>query len=239
MPGSRSTHPGPPLPALTARGTSWPAGAVPYRAGDGQCRDQDKIRPSAYPEFADCRRRRALSEAGTHPPAGIPLPAGATSGQSGGQDAPGHFGELIRDLRSALGWSQGRLASELCRAARYQTVTRECVSRWEHGKRLPGPFWMPHLAGVLQAPLQELARAKMRRRDLLRASAAVIAAAGAALPCAGIPVSAPATCPPSPPGYRPPRDRPPPSCSTLRTPGPAGAPHTCSAGKAPPRPAAC
>ncbi len=84
--------------------------------------------------------------------------------------------------------SDGRkagLASELCRAARYQTVTRECVSRWEHGKRLPGPFWMSYLAEVLQVPLQELERAKMRRRDLLRASAAVIAAAGAAPAIAG------------------------------------------------------
>ena len=55
---------------------------------------------------------------------------------------------------------RARLASELCRAARYQTVTRECVSRWEHGKRLPGPFWLPYLAEVLQVPLQELERAR-------------------------------------------------------------------------------
>ena len=121
-----------------------------------------------------------MDEANTHPP-GVPWTGSqAASGQSGGQEDPGHLGALIRDLRSALGWSQGRLAAELCRAAQYQTVTRECVSRWENGKRLPGPFWLPHLAGALQVPLQELERAKMRRRDMLRASAAVIAAAGMA-----------------------------------------------------------
>jgi transcriptional regulator with XRE-family HTH domain len=101
-------------------------------------------------------------------------------GHPGGQDAPEHLGALIRDLRLALGWSQGRLAGELRRIAAYEAVTRECVSRWENGKRLPGPFWLPHLADALQVPLRELERARMRRRDMLRLSGTVIAAAGAA-----------------------------------------------------------
>ncbi len=100
------------------------------------------------------------------------------SGHYGGQDDPERLGVLIRDLRLALGWSQGRLAAELCRIAAYQTVTRECVSRWEHGKRMPGPFWLPVLAEALQVPVWELERAKMRRRDLLKISGVVAAAAG-------------------------------------------------------------
>jgi transcriptional regulator with XRE-family HTH domain len=121
-----------------------------------------------------------LDEANTLPPAHSRGEGPATSGRSGGQDGPPYLGDLIRDLRSSLGWSQGRLAAELCRIASYQAVTRECVSRWEHGRRLPGPFWLPYLAEALQVPLRELERARMRRRDMLRASAAVIAAAGMA-----------------------------------------------------------
>src|SRR5213594_585603 len=68
-------------------------------------------------------------------------------------------GALIRELRLTLGWSQGRLASALCEASQHATVTREDVSRWEHGKRKPGPFWMRHLATVLQVPLHTLERA--------------------------------------------------------------------------------
>jgi transcriptional regulator with XRE-family HTH domain len=105
---------------------------------------------------------------------------GLLGGHGGGQDDPERVGALIRDLRLALGWSQGRLADELCRAAAYQTVTRECVSRWENGRRMPGPFWMPHLAEALQVPVSELERAKMRRREMLRISGVVAVAAGVA-----------------------------------------------------------
>ncbi len=121
-----------------------------------------------------------MDEANTRPAAGTVDGGQAASGHHGGQDDPGHLGALIRDLRLALGWSQGRLAAELCTIASHQAVTRECVSRWEHGKRVPGPFWLPYLAEALQVPLRELERARMRRRDMLRASAAVIAAAGMA-----------------------------------------------------------
>ena len=85
-------------------------------------------------------------------------------------------GALIRELRSTLGWSQGRLASALCEASQHATVTREDVSRWEHGKRRPGPFWMRHLATVLEVPLQTLERADVHRRDFVKSVAATLIA---------------------------------------------------------------
>ena len=85
-------------------------------------------------------------------------------------------GALIRELRLASGWSQGRLASVLCEVAQHATVTREDVSRWEHGKRRPGPFWMRHLATVLQVPLQTLERADVRRRDFIKNLTATLVA---------------------------------------------------------------
>lgn len=77
------------------------------------------------------------------------------------------LGEMIRELREALGWSQARLADELCKAGNRATVNREMVSRWEHGKRKPGPFWLRHLASVLQVPLEVLERASVDRRAFL------------------------------------------------------------------------
>lgn len=81
-------------------------------------------------------------------------------------------GELIRDLRLTLGWSQGRLADELCRTAAHTTVTRSDVSRWERGKRRPGPFWLRHLATVLDVPLQVLEGGDVRRREFIASLAA-------------------------------------------------------------------
>lgn len=65
---------------------------------------------------------------------------------------------IVRDLRRALGWSQSRLARELCAVAGIDTVTRETVSRWESGRRAPGPWWLRHLATALQVPLEVLER---------------------------------------------------------------------------------
>jgi transcriptional regulator with XRE-family HTH domain len=77
-------------------------------------------------------------------------------------------GLLIRELRLAMGWSQGRLAAELCKVAGHATVSREEVSRWERRKRSPGPFWTRHLASVLLVPIEEFERVK--RRDFVRLS---------------------------------------------------------------------
>lgn len=65
------------------------------------------------------------------------------------------LGSLIRDLRLAHGWSQGRLVSAL-EAASGMRLSREYVSRWEHGRRTPGGFWLRHLATALQVPLTVL-----------------------------------------------------------------------------------
>lgn len=74
-------------------------------------------------------------------------------------------GDLIRDLRSSRGWSQGRLATELVRASGRDTITRETVSRWERGAiACPDVFWLRHLAGVLQVPLEILEGERMDRR---------------------------------------------------------------------------
>jgi transcriptional regulator with XRE-family HTH domain len=78
------------------------------------------------------------------------------------------IGALIRDLRSAAGWSQPRLAAELYAVSGRDTVTRELLSRWENGWRAPGPFWLRHLATALQVPLTVLEEAeRMERRAFL------------------------------------------------------------------------
>jgi transcriptional regulator with XRE-family HTH domain len=62
------------------------------------------------------------------------------------------LGEMIAALRERRGWSQGRLASVLCELAGRGTLNREHVSRWEHGRRRPGPYWLGHLATALDVP---------------------------------------------------------------------------------------
>jgi transcriptional regulator with XRE-family HTH domain len=77
------------------------------------------------------------------------------------------LGIFIRKLRESLGWSQSRLATELCKVANRETVTREEVSRWETGKRAPGSWWLKHLATVLQVPIEVLEQAGVDRRHFL------------------------------------------------------------------------
>lgn len=59
-------------------------------------------------------------------------------------------GANIRQQRERLGWSQARLAREVCRAAGIagEPVGRQEVSRWETGKRTPRE-WLPFLAAAL------------------------------------------------------------------------------------------
>lgn len=84
-------------------------------------------------------------------------------------------GPLIRELRESLGWSQSRLAAEVCRSAERDTLTREDVSRWENGRRTPGPFWLRHLASVLQIPREVLEGAVDRRQFLTAVAGVAIA----------------------------------------------------------------
>ncbi|MFY1577808.1 helix-turn-helix domain-containing protein [Verrucosispora sp. WMMD703] len=67
------------------------------------------------------------------------------------------LGPMVARLRLAKGWSQSRLAAELCAAAGVSTLSRHEVSRWERQVRVPGRFWRGWLALVLAAPASPLA----------------------------------------------------------------------------------
>jgi transcriptional regulator with XRE-family HTH domain len=104
--------------------------------------------------------------------------ADSPSGLSSGLEALVSIGEIISELRSGLGWSQGRLAEELGQVSGHPSVTREYVSKWEHGRKVPGPFWIGHLAAVFQVPRWVL-EGYVKRRELLWLTGA--AAVGAAI----------------------------------------------------------
>ncbi|MCF3181408.1 helix-turn-helix transcriptional regulator [Streptomyces polychromogenes] len=84
------------------------------------------------------------------------------------------IGELIRELRTAQGWSQGRLAEEINRV-HGTTLTREYVARWERGKVVPGGFYLAALSGVLDVPLAVLEDPLMRRTFLTDVAGTAIA----------------------------------------------------------------
>ncbi len=85
------------------------------------------------------------------------------------------IGELIRQLRRGKGWSQGKLASELSEASGFN-MTREYISRqWESGRSEPSPFWLRHLAAVLDCPLSMLETDVKRREFLSHLAATTIA----------------------------------------------------------------
>ncbi|MEV7090957.1 helix-turn-helix transcriptional regulator [Streptomyces sp. NPDC093085] len=75
------------------------------------------------------------------------------------------IGTLIKDLRTARGWSQGRLASAV-NDAFGTNLDREYISRWERSKVTPGSFYLPCLSTVLDVPLAIL-EGEMKRRELL------------------------------------------------------------------------
>ncbi|MFI0964105.1 helix-turn-helix transcriptional regulator [Streptomyces sp. NPDC021080] len=62
----------------------------------------------------------------------------------------GSIGANIKHLREQRGWSQSRLAHEVCRAAGVvgEPVGRQEVSRWETGRRTPRE-WLPFIAAAL------------------------------------------------------------------------------------------
>ncbi|MDI6411101.1 helix-turn-helix transcriptional regulator [Streptomyces albus] len=67
------------------------------------------------------------------------------------------IGANIRREREVRGWSQARLAREVCRAAGVigDPVGRQEVSRWETGKRTPRE-WLPFIAAALRVPVEAL-----------------------------------------------------------------------------------
>ncbi|MCI4061820.1 helix-turn-helix transcriptional regulator [Micromonospora sp. R77] len=77
---------------------------------------------------------------------------------------PRLLGPFLAELRLARGWSQQRIAAELCAASGVPTLTRHEVSRWERQLRLPGDFWLGWLAVVLGVPGELLTDAAARSR---------------------------------------------------------------------------
>ncbi|WP_079031805.1 helix-turn-helix domain-containing protein [Streptomyces specialis] len=84
------------------------------------------------------------------------------------------IGYLIKDLREARGWSQGRLASEINQLFG-TNLTREYISRWERCRVVPGPFYLRSLSAVLDVPLAVLEGEVKRRTFLSDAAATAIA----------------------------------------------------------------
>ncbi|MGW5703586.1 helix-turn-helix domain-containing protein [Amycolatopsis japonica] len=79
--------------------------------------------------------------------------------------------ELLAEQRIAKGWSQGDLVVRLHIRSGNDSVTREEISRWERGKRIPGPYWRQWLSAVLDTSSRELelaaAVARRRRRSII------------------------------------------------------------------------
>ncbi|MFB6613249.1 multiprotein-bridging factor 1 family protein [Streptomyces sp. NPDC056367] len=84
------------------------------------------------------------------------------------------IGELIRDLRTAQGWSQARLVDETNRAEG-TALTREYVARWERGKCAPRGFYLAALSRVLDVALAVLEDPMLRRKFLTDVAGTAIA----------------------------------------------------------------
>jgi transcriptional regulator with XRE-family HTH domain len=63
------------------------------------------------------------------------------------------FGRRLAQLRRRRGLSQRQLADQLCLVAGVATVSRNEISRWERGVRLPAQAWLGWLSVVLGVPL--------------------------------------------------------------------------------------
>ncbi len=68
------------------------------------------------------------------------------------------FGQYLASLRRHTGRSQRQFAAVLCAAFGTQSITRNEVSRWERGGRVPD-VWLSTIAQVLGVPLAELEQA--------------------------------------------------------------------------------
>jgi len=97
------------------------------------------------------------------PPVRAVDPPAASGSRPDPFDPPDSLGALLAQARAERGWSQLRLAEQLCAAAGVSTVSRHEVSRWERQQRVPGPFWLGWLAAVLDLPIDRLAAARPTR----------------------------------------------------------------------------
>ncbi len=69
------------------------------------------------------------------------------------------IGSLIARLRKARGKSQQDLVEMLSAVSGDPALTRETVSRWERGARIPGRYWRNWLTKALEIPIDTLDRA--------------------------------------------------------------------------------
>ncbi|WP_234376955.1 helix-turn-helix transcriptional regulator [Streptomyces sp. TP-A0356] len=75
-----------------------------------------------------------------------------------GDDCRRQFGLYLARLRRHTGKSQRQLAALLCALSGTQSITRNEVSRWERGGRVPDT-WLPFLAAALATPETQLRQA--------------------------------------------------------------------------------
>ncbi|MEK2475440.1 MULTISPECIES: helix-turn-helix domain-containing protein [Streptomyces] len=73
------------------------------------------------------------------------------------------FGAYLARLRRDAHKSQRQLAALLCAVSGTPSLTRNEVSRWERGERIP-EAWLPFIAEVLGVPVGELERAAAHAR---------------------------------------------------------------------------
>jgi len=66
------------------------------------------------------------------------------------------IGGLIRAARHQRGLTQYQLADKLVLLSGNESLGRDEVSRWERGKRVPGPYWQRYLSWALDVPPAEL-----------------------------------------------------------------------------------
>nr|WP_232376314.1 helix-turn-helix transcriptional regulator [Amycolatopsis aidingensis] len=76
--------------------------------------------------------------------------------------------ELVLQHRRKHGLTQCTLADRLSTVSGNYSVTREEVSRWERGKRIPGPYWRSWLSLALELPRTDLEKAAAAQRHSRR-----------------------------------------------------------------------
>ncbi|MFE9251335.1 helix-turn-helix domain-containing protein [Streptomyces sp. NPDC007088] len=85
------------------------------------------------------------------------------------------FGAYLAGLRRHSGRSQRQFAAVLCAVSGAQSITRNEVSRWERGERVPD-VWLPAFAQVFGVPLRELEQAAAYARGDVQATLPGVAA---------------------------------------------------------------
>lgn len=76
------------------------------------------------------------------------------------------IGRLIRSVRRERGLTQYDLADALASVSGNGSLGRDEVSRWERGKRVPGPYWQRWLSKVLEVAPERLRSSARLAREL-------------------------------------------------------------------------